>query len=204
MKLLKTPTEHLTVPRFDKTERLLHWLNSAFYLLLLTSGFGLSYPSLRFLTLGHPKIILFCHVVVGMTLAVAILYVYFFKKRRITPAAWRGHFAYIASDKYNAGQKFNITLSVALLLVFLVSGILLLMGRFLPVALVKAAFCAHNWGVMLALPVILGHIFLSVIHPATNPSLHAMLVGKVEERYARHHHPKWFENIFRDNKTGGP
>ncbi len=203
MNLLKIPSDHLNVPRFDKTERLLHWLNSAFYLLPMLSGFGMSYPLFRFLCFGHPKIILVCHVFAGLALSLAMLYLYFFKKTRIPLWAWRRHFAYLSGNKYNAGQKINITVSALAFTVFLVSGIMLVMVKVLPVPLVKAAYCAHNWALLLILPVIVGHIFLALIHPATNPSLYAMLVGKVEERYARRHHPKWLDAIFGTSETGG-
>ena len=42
-----------------------------------------------------------------------------------------------------------------------------------------------------ALALLVGHLYLAVIHPATRHSLRGMTVGTVDERWARHHHPKW-------------
>ncbi len=201
MNIFQIPTEEYTVPRFDKTERVLHWLNAAFYLILLITGFTFAFPLFGALSFGHPKTLLICHVFVGVGLGALLIYVYFFKKSRIPLSKWHLHFSYLKSNKYNMGQKLNITMAALFLTIFLISGILLVLGRVLPRAILEAAYYAHNLGVVLMVPLIMGHLFLSIIFPVTNRSLFAMLIGKVEERYARHHHPEWFEEISRTSKS---
>ena len=38
-----------------------------------------------------------------------------------------------------------------------------------------------------------GHLYLSLIHPATRHSLRGMTVGSVDEDWARWHHPRWVD-----------
>lgn len=195
MSLFRIHTDECTVPRFDRTDRLLHWLNALFYIILMMTGFAFAFPMFGMLSLGHPIIMLVAHVVLGIGLALLLIFLYLTRKRQGPLLDWRAHFSYLRSNKYNVGQKLNITMTTLFLTVFLISGLLLLTARFLPVPIVKIAFYVHNLGVLLMLPLILGHIFLSLVFPATNRSLFAMIVGKVDELYARRHHPEWFTEV---------
>ena len=40
---------------------------------------------------------------------------------------------------------------------------------------------------------LVGHLYLAVIHPTTRHALRGMTRGDVREDWARAHHPKWVE-----------
>ena len=45
--------------------------------------------------------------------------------------------------------------------------------------------------IALSLVLLVGHLYLAVIHPATRHALRGMVVGTVREEWAREHHPRW-------------
>ena len=42
-----------------------------------------------------------------------------------------------------------------------------------------------------SLVLLVGHLYLALIHPATRHALRGMTVGTVREDWARRHHAKW-------------
>jgi len=44
-----------------------------------------------------------------------------------------------------------------------------------------------------SLILLLGHLYLAVIHPTTRHALRGITLGTVEEQWATRHHPKWIE-----------
>src|SRR5439155_472913 len=55
-------------------------------------------------------------------------------------------------------------------------------------------YTALAWLTALAL-LLLGHLYLSLIHPSTRHSLSAITRGWVREDWALRHHPKWAEQL---------
>ena len=52
-----------------------------------------------------------------------------------------------------------------------------------------------SWISLLALVALLvGHLYLALIHPATRHSLRGMTLGEVREDWARVHYPRWIES----------
>jgi formate dehydrogenase subunit gamma len=43
----------------------------------------------------------------------------------------------------------------------------------------------------LSIVIVVGHLYLSLIHPTTRHALRGMTVGTVREDWARKHHAKW-------------
>jgi len=197
----KIPLDEHTIRRFNATERLLHWLNAVFYLVLLITGLAFCFPVFSPLSLGHPVVNYIIHVGIGVSLGTWMILLYFFKLKKLPRSEWKQHFSYFKSNKYNAGQKMNISVTAFLMVVFFISGICMALGQYLPLSMLKAAFYIHNLAVMAILPIIFGHIFLSLVFPATNRSLFAMIIGKVEEQYARHHHPEWHKEVTEHLRT---
>lgn len=196
MNPLKIPTEEYIVPRFSKTERLLHWVNAIAYAALLISGFSLCFPLFNVLPIGDSKLAFF-HAVFGIVLFFYIMFLYFFRINKYPIREWKRHFSFLGSNKYNAGQKVNIAATSTFFVVLLFSGLLLLLGPSLPATAVKIAFYFHNLGAFAMLFMMMGHMFLSIIHPGTNRSLMGMLIGKIESQYAKHHHREWHRDIAR-------
>jgi hypothetical protein len=48
---------------------------------------------------------------------------------------------------------------------------------------------------LLTTALIVGHIFMAVVNPSTRHALRGMTLGSVDRECARHHHPRWVEEI---------
>jgi len=49
----------------------------------------------------------------------------------------------------------------------------------------------HDWLLYIASGLLLGHLYLALIHPATRHSLRGMTRGTVREDWAKYHYPNW-------------
>jgi len=93
--------------------------------------------------------------------------------------------------RFNAGQKLNSLLTAAFALLFLVSGLLLWFGerntryRFVSTVLL------HDGLMYISLALLVGHLYLALIHPTTRHSLRGITLGSVSEEWAARHHPRW-------------
>jgi formate dehydrogenase subunit gamma len=94
------------------------------------------------------------------------------------------------AGKLNAGQKVNALVSMAVVIGFVASGILLWLrpGSLAPWFVHVALFV--SW-----IPLFCGHFFLAVIHPGTRPALRGMVVGRVPRAWAEHHHAAWVRDL---------
>ena len=64
-----------------------------------------------------------------------------------------------------------------------------------PVEVVRWAYPVHDAGMAIMVAVIIGHIYLSVGHPASRPSFMGMTKGVVPESYAKAHHGRWYDEL---------
>ena len=88
--------------------------------------------------------------------------------------------------KFNAGQKLNMLIVMALGIVFTVSGLLM---WFLDGVLL--AWIVHAAVFLFVVFMVLGHVYMAVLHPPTRPSFWAIINGAVDREWANHHHPRW-------------
>jgi formate dehydrogenase subunit gamma len=49
----------------------------------------------------------------------------------------------------------------------------------------------HDGLMYVSLALLVGHLYLAVIHPATRHALRGITVGTVSEEWAEKHHAKW-------------
>ena len=54
-----------------------------------------------------------------------------------------------------------------------------------------SAILVHDWATWIAVPLVLGHLYLALVHPATRHSLRGITLGTVRRDWARRHHAKW-------------
>ena len=93
--------------------------------------------------------------------------------------------------RLNAGQKLNAIFTVVFAVLFSVTGFFLWYGerdtrfRFANTLLI------HDWLMYASFILFLGHLYLSVIHPATRHALNGITRGWVDEDWALRHHEKW-------------
>lgn len=191
------------VRRFSRTERTLHWLNAAIFSTLLGTGLILYLPSLAS-AVGRRPLIKDLHfwAGVGWLPALALVMVIGDRRGMLRTAReldsfdgddlrWLAHRSPAPQGRFNAGQKLNAAITAAFAVLFLVSGLLLWLGerdtRFRFVSTV----ILHDGLMYVALLLLVGHLYLAILHPATRHALRGMTVGTVSEDWADAHHAKW-------------
>jgi formate dehydrogenase subunit gamma len=60
---------------------------------------------------------------------------------------------------------------------------------------VERVFTLHDLFMLIALPIVLVHIYLGSLHPTTRESLHGVVGGRVRKAWAREHHSAWLDEI---------
>ena len=165
------------VKRFSPVERLLHWVNALGFFFLLVTGLILYLPSLSELV-SRRQTIQGLHFWAGVgwlaVLAAVVL------RRRRAP-----------QGRFNAGQKINAILTAAFTILFGVSGLLLWFGEQDTRFRFASTVILHDGLMYVSLALLVGHLYLALIHPATRHALRGMTLGDVRVEWAVKHHPKW-------------
>jgi formate dehydrogenase subunit gamma len=202
------------LPRFGRTERAVHWVHAVAFVVLLATGLCLYLPSLAELV-GRRPLVKSLHIYTAVVWAVALLLIYAAGDRaapRRTATeidtfdrddrAWlRGRGA--PQGRLNAGQKLNAIISAAFALLFAITGFLLWYGerdtrfRFAQTILI------HDWLMYVSFLLFIGHLYLSIINPATRHSLNGITRGWVDRSWAQRHHPKWAATFAAPKSTLG-
>jgi formate dehydrogenase subunit gamma len=189
--------------RFSRTERTLHWANAIVFFILLGSGLVLYLPSLAVLV-GRRPLVKDIHFWSGIAWIPLLLLVVLAGDRRgivrtareldrfdRDDARWLLGRRPAPQGRFNAGQKLNTTLTAAFTLLFLVSGLLLWAGERDTRYRFASTVILHDGLMYAALVLLVGHLYLAVIHPATRHALRGMTLGTVSEDWAERHHAKW-------------
>jgi formate dehydrogenase subunit gamma len=189
--------------RFSRTERTLHWVNALGFFMLLATGLILYLPSLSVLV-GRRPLIKDMHFWSGVGWIAALALVALLGDRRGLLRTARELDAFDADDvrwlrrrrpapqgRFNAGQKLNASLNAAFTVLFLVSGLLLWFGERDTRFRFASTVVLHDGLMYVALALLVGHLYLALIHPATRHALRGITLGTVDEDWARAHHPKW-------------
>jgi formate dehydrogenase subunit gamma len=189
------------VKRFSPVERLLHWVNAVGFFFLLATGLILYLPRLSELV-SRRQLIQSLHFWVGVGWLGALAAVVLLGGRHLLATAreldrfdsddlrWlRGRHA--PQGRFNAGQKINAALTAAFAILFGISGLLLWFGeqdtRFRFVSTV----ILHDGLMYVSLVLVVGHLYLALIHPATRHALRGMTLGTVSADWAARQHAKW-------------
>jgi formate dehydrogenase subunit gamma len=189
--------------RFSRTERTLHWANAVFFFFLLATGLILYLPSLA-VDIGRRPLIQSLHFWSGIAwVCVLALIVIGGDRRGIVRTAReidgfdRDDLRFLAGRKpapqgrFNAGQKLNTVLNAAFVVLFLVTGLLLWFGERNTELRFASTVVLHDGLMYVSLVLLVGHLYLAVLHPATRHALRGITVGTVSEEWAAHHHAKW-------------
>jgi formate dehydrogenase subunit gamma len=189
--------------RFSRTERTLHWANAVFFLFLLATGLVLYLPSLA-VQVGRRPLVQSVHFWSGIAwVAVLVLIVLLGDRRGIARTAreidrfdgddlrWLTGRRPAPQGRFNAGQKVNTALTAAFTVLFLVSGVLLWVGERNTSFRFASTVVLHDGLMYVSLALLVGHLYLAVIHPATRHALRGITVGTVSDEWAEKHHAKW-------------
>jgi formate dehydrogenase subunit gamma len=196
--------ERRYLARFLRTERALHWTHATAFLVLLASGLVLYLPALAERVSRRPlvkAIHLWTAVAWIGALALVVLVGDRTGLRRTLgeldrfdadDRRWlRGGRA--PQGRFNAGQKLNAAITAALAVLFSISGFLLWYGERGTRFRFASTLLVHDGLVYLFLILLVGHLYLAVIHPSTRHALRGITLGTVEADWARRHHAKWKE-----------
>ena len=177
------------VRRFSRTERTVHWVNAAAFILLLATGLALYIPSLEVL-LGRRPLLKDIHFWTGVCWLPALAILALLGDRRGLLATARDLDRFRPS-RFNVGQKINAIITAAFAVLFTVSGLLLWLGERDTRFRFASTLVLHDGLMYASLFLLVGHLYLAVIHPATRHALRGITVGTVSEEWANRHHAKW-------------
>jgi formate dehydrogenase subunit gamma len=190
------------VRRFSRTERTLHWVHASAFLVLLGSGLVLYLPTLA-AEVGRRPLVKDVHLLTALGWAVALVAVLVIGDRRGLRATARELDVFDADDRrwlrgrpapqgrFNAGQKLNAALTAAFAVLFAVSGVLLWLGERDTRFRFDSTIVLHDVLTYVSVALLVGHLYLAVVHPTTRHALRGVTLGTVREDWAREHHPKW-------------
>jgi formate dehydrogenase subunit gamma len=205
LQLRLKPEQVAMVKRFGRTERLLHWTHAAGFLAMLATGLILYLPFLSEMV-ARRNLVKNIHLFSALGWAVAIGLILLLGDRLRLKANWReietldrddrrwlrGKRA--AQGRFNAGQKLNTMLTVAFALLFVVSGFFLWLGERDHRFIFDGTGTVHETLTLISIALLLGHLYLALIHPTTRHALRGMTTGEVREDWARRHHKKWMDD----------
>jgi formate dehydrogenase subunit gamma len=199
-----TTADVLRLVRFSRTERVLHWAHASAFLVLLASGLCLYLPSLAEV-IGRRPLLKDVHVYTAVAWLAALALVVLAGDRRRLLATAREVDTFDDDDiawlrgrrtpqgRFNAGQKINAILTAALAVLFAVTGFVLWYGERNHAFRLQNALLVHDWLMYVSFFLLVGHLYLSLVHPSTRHSLNAITRGWVRTDWAERHHLKWVE-----------
>jgi formate dehydrogenase subunit gamma len=177
------------VKRFSRTERTLHWVNALCFFFLLATGLILYLPSLA-VAVGRRPLIKDMHFWSGISWISLLALVALLGDRRGLLRTAR-ELERLDTGRLNVGQKVNAIVMASFTILFFVSGLLLWLGERDTRFRFASTVVLHDGLMFVALALLVGHLYLALIHPATRHSLRGMTLGEVREDWARVHYPKW-------------
>ena len=92
--------------------------------------------------------------------------------------------------RFNAGQKVNAALTAAFAVLFAVSGLAALARRARHRFQLASTILLHDGLTLVSLVLLVGHLYLALIHPATRHALRGMTARDGRRDWAERHHPK--------------
>ncbi len=212
------------VLRFTGGERFSHWLHVVSFFMLLFTGLGVFTAGFHPLMslVGGLQIARLIHRVVAVIFVLGAGAMFFIGDSRyhrdwlrsafsfseadkkhikaFTAEFFGGHAAYPPQDKYNGGEKINSLLTICGSAVITVSGLVMWFAPNFPAGLVDWAYPLHDLAMFVMTAAVIGHIYLSLIHPGSRASISGMLTGYVPEDFAKAHHAVWYEQAA-ENKS---
>jgi formate dehydrogenase subunit gamma len=192
------------VLRFSRTERAMHWIHASAFFVLLGTGLVLYVPRLSTLVSRRP-LVKDVHLYTAVAWIVALAFVVAIGDRRGLARTLRELDRFDEDDRlwlrrvprpqgrFNAGQKLNAALTAAFAVLFSVSGFLLWYGERDTRLRFANTILLHDGLMYVALVLLVGHLYLAVIHPSTRHALRGMTLGSVRRDWAYEHHRKWVD-----------
>jgi formate dehydrogenase subunit gamma len=192
------------VKRFSRTERAVHWIHASAFFVLLGTGLVLYVPRLSTLVARRP-LVKDIHVYTAVAWIALLAIVVVVGDRRGLRRTLRELDQFDDDDRlwlrlkrrpqgrFNAGQKVHAALVAGFASLFAVSGFLLWLGERDTRFRWASTILLHDGLMYASLLLLMGHLFLALIYPATRHALRGITVGSVRRDWALEHHRKWLE-----------
>jgi formate dehydrogenase subunit gamma len=192
------------IKRFSRTERSVHWIHASVFFVLLGTGLVLYVPSLSTLVARRP-LIKDIHIYAAIAWLVLLTIVVVLGDRRGLRRTLRELDLFDDDDRlwlrrkprpqgrFNAGQKVHAALVAGFAVLFAVSGFLLWLGERDTRFRWASTILLHDGLMYVSLILLMGHLYLALIYPATRHALRGITVGSVRRDWALEHHRKWIE-----------
>ncbi|MGZ4382114.1 MAG: formate dehydrogenase subunit gamma [Gaiellaceae bacterium] len=192
------------VRRFSVTERAIHWVHASAFFVLLGSGLVLYLPSLSERVSRRP-LVKDVHIYTAIAWSVALVLVVALGDRKGLRRTLRDLDLFDQDDRlwlrriprpqgrFNAGQKLNAALTASFAVLFAVSGFFLWLGERDHSFQWPSTILLHDGLMYVSVLLLVGHLYLALIYPATRHSLRGMTKGSVRLDWAWRHHRKWVE-----------
>jgi formate dehydrogenase subunit gamma len=199
---MATSAPSLYVRRFSLTERAVHWIHAGAFFVLLGTGLVLYVPRLSEAVGRRPEVKA-VHIYTAIAWVVALALVVALGDRASLRRTAQELDLFDRDDllwlqriprpqgRFNAGQKLNAALTAAFALLFAASGFLLWLGERDNDYRFASTILLHDGLMYVSLVLLVGHLYLAVIHPATRHSLRGITTGSVRRDWAERHHAKW-------------
>jgi formate dehydrogenase subunit gamma len=180
----------------------LHWVHASAFFVLLATGLVLYVPRLSELV-ARRQLVKDVHLYTGLAWAVLITLLLLLGLRHGLRETIRELERFDADDlrwllrrggrasRFNAGQKLNTIVTAAFGVLFAISGFLLWYGERDTRFRLANTILLHDGLMYVALVLLAGHLYLSLVHPSTRHALRGMIGGTVDEEWARRQHPRW-------------
>jgi formate dehydrogenase subunit gamma len=208
---LATRTDSEYIRRFAPAEQSLHWLLVVSFAVMLATGLILYLPSLAEVA-AQRTLWKSIHLGAALGFWAGVVLIWSTAPRELRATvreidrfdeddrrwlAWsvgrRG--AAPPQGRFNAGQKLHTALQAGLMVVFTASGVLIYLQEASARFRGTSAILVHDVAMYVAVPLVLGHLFLVFVNPSTRHSLRGMTLGTVRRDWARKHHPKWERDL---------
>jgi formate dehydrogenase subunit gamma len=205
---------------FNTTQRLVHWLHTAAFALLMVTGVILYAPWLSnsMATGDGGYVVRLVHRIGAVAFMLVPVFYVLFSPREFVAAMKRvftwgredlgwlqaapayyflgDEEAMPPQDKYNTGQKLFYLVVVVCMLGFILTGLLMWFGKgLIPVWMFQWSVFVHDLCTVAYGAFFLVHFALSVMHPLMRGALNGMLFGWMPEDYVKHHHAKYYEEL---------
>jgi len=209
-------TEPRTIVRFRKRSIAFHWVHTLAFAVLLVTGAILIFPGIGAAASGGMTRVIH-RIAVIFFVGAPVVYGAFnprmtwhFIKETLSWGKDDLGWLMAAPDYYfggneanmppqehiNSGQKLWQFIVLGTGLLFVITGFIMwfLKGAVSP-GFFSWCLVVHDLSFVLALLMLLVHIYTGSLHPRMNESFRSMLDGKISADYAHHHYGKWYQRI---------
>jgi formate dehydrogenase subunit gamma len=205
---------------FNAAQRLVHWLHTAAFVVLMVTGVIIYVPWLGAslgageggyaIRLAHRlgavafMLVPIIYVVLSPhELLAAMKRVFTWSKEdlgwlRAAPGYYflGDEEAMPPQDKYNTGQKLFYLVVVVCMAGFIATGLVMWFGKgIVPLWAFRWSVFLHDLCTIAYGAFFLVHFMLSVMHPLMKGAIDGMLFGWMPEDYVKHHHAKYYEGL---------